>query len=61
MPLPAWLAGEYQGLRRVRTTDMHASMTRRSAIDWIVPVKEKVCSVLVVLTSLCANQSYVST
>ena len=40
MPLPAQLAGEYQGSRRARMTDMHASMTRRSAIDWIVPVEE---------------------
>jgi len=42
-PLPtARLAGEYQGSRRARTTDTHASMARRSAIDWIVPVEEKV-------------------
>ena len=60
-PLPARLAGEYQGLRRARTTDTHASMTRRLAINWIVPVEEKVCSVLVVLTSLHANQSYIFT
>ena len=60
-PLPARLAGEYQSSRRARTTDTHASMTRRSAIDWIVPVEEKVCSVLVALASLRANQSYVST
>ena len=45
-PLPtARLAGEYQGSRRARTTDTHASMGRRSAIDWIVPVEEKVCSI----------------
>jgi len=50
VPLPsARLAGEYQGLRRPRTVDTHASMARRSAIDWIVPVEEKVCSMLVVL------------
>ena len=49
-PLPsARLAGEYQGLRRPRTTDTHASMARRSAIDWIVPVEEKVCLMLLVL------------
>jgi len=41
-PLPSVrLAGEYQSLRRGRTTDTHASMARRSAIDWIVPVEEK--------------------
>lgn len=41
-PLPsARLAGEYQGSRKARTTDTHASMARRSAIDWIVPVEEK--------------------
>ena len=49
-PLPsARLAGEYQSLRRARTTDTHTSMARRSAIDWIVPVEEKVCSMSMVL------------
>ena len=58
-PLPsARLAGEYQSLRRARTTDTHTSMARRSAIDWIVPVEEKVCSMLMVLVSLCANRPY---
>jgi hypothetical protein len=49
-PLPsARLVGEYQGSRRARTIDTHASMGRRSAIDYIVPtVEEKVCSTLVV-------------
>ena len=60
-PLPARLAGEYQSSRRARTTDTHASMTRRSAIDWIVPVEEKVCSMLVVLASMRAHQSHIFT
>ena len=55
--LNARLAGECQSLRRARTTDTHASMARRSAIDWIVPV-EKVCSMLMVLVQLYANRPY---
>ena len=58
-PLPsARLAGEYQSLRRARTTDTHTSMARRSAIDLIVPVEEKVCSMLMALVRLCANRPY---
>ena len=56
--LNARLAGEDQSLRSARTTDTHASVARWSANDWIVPVEEKVCSMLMVLVQLCANRPY---
>jgi hypothetical protein len=62
-PLPsARLVGEYQGSRRARTIDTHASMGRRSAIDYIVPtVEEKVCSILVVLFNcVLIDRTYLS-